>query len=286
LNSSTFARLLVICYCMAWSATVVAQDENQQSKPVTKDAFERTFALGLAAGYFIFDTNFNYVDKDTGRNLFIDAEGTLGLPATQLTPMIYGVYRPSRRHGFGFSYFGIRRETTLIAIDKNLGDFNITGDVFLSDRTRFLTLAYNLTVFEDDRAMILASFGVNAIDLRYQLLAEGDITQGGQPVRGGRYEEVFNQLAPLPMIGIDAWFAVTPKWAIGSRLSLVAGKYKDVSGAAFEALVRTRYSFNRRIGAVFGVNYFDAGLKIDKQEVRNEIRYGFNGLFGGIDLSF
>ena len=98
MNASTFARLLVICYCMAWSATVVAQDEDQQSKPVTKDAFERTFALGLAAGYFIFDTNFNYVDKVTCRNRVIDAEGTLGLPATQLTPMIFGVYRPSRSH--------------------------------------------------------------------------------------------------------------------------------------------------------------------------------------------
>jgi hypothetical protein len=257
-----------------------------ESKSFRGNEFDQKFTLGLAAGYFIFDTNFNIVDKDTGRNLFIDAEGTLGLPQTQLTPMIYGVYRPSRRHGFGFSYFGIRRETTLLAIDENLGDFNITGDVVLSDRTRFLTLSYNLTVFEDDRAIVLASFGLNAIDLRYQFVAEGDITQGGQPVRGGRYEEVFNQLAPLPMVGIDAWFAVTPKWAIGSKLSLVAGKYEDISGAAFEALVRTRYSFNRRIGAVFGVNYFDAALNIDKQEVRNEVRYGFNGVFGGIDLSF
>jgi hypothetical protein len=264
----------------------VAQDEDTEPKRVARSDFQRQFMLGLAAGYFIFDTNFNFVDQSSGRNLFVDGEGTLGLPETQLTPMIYGVYRPSRRHGFGFSYFGIRRETTLLAIDENLGDINVTGGVFLSDRTRFLTLSYNLTIFEDDRAMIFASFGINAIDLRYQVVAEGDITVGGQLVRDGRYEEVVSQLAPLPMIGIDAWFAVTPKWAIGSKLSLVAGKYENISGAAFEALVRTRYSFNRRIGAVFGVNYFDAALNIDKEDVRTEVRYGFDGVFAGVDLSF
>jgi len=42
-------------------------------------------------------------------------------------------------------------------------------------------------------------------------VAEGDITIGGQSVRDGRHEEVINQLAPLPLIGVDAWFAVTPK---------------------------------------------------------------------------
>lgn len=268
---------------IVFSQESVPESESKQS---FVDEFDSKFKLGLAAGYFIFDTNFNYIDKGTGRNLFIDAEGTLGLPVAQLTPAIFGVYRPSRRHGFGFNYFGIRRESTLLAIDENLGDFNITGDVLLSDRTQFLTLNYNLTVFEDDRSIIFASFGLNLINLRYELLAEGDITQGGMPVRDGTYNEVFNQAAPLPMIGIDAWFAVTPKWAIGSKLSLVAGKYKDISGAAFEASVRTRYSFNRRIGAVFGVNYFDAALNIDKEDVRNEVRYGFNGVFGGIDLSF
>lgn len=286
MNSRVLLKLLAISCCLVWSAIAVAQDENPEPKRVARSDFQRQFMLGLAAGYFIFDTNFNFVDISSGRNLFIDAEGTLGLPQTDLTPMIYGVYRPSRRHGFGFAYFGIRRETTLLTIDENLGDINVTGDVFLSDRTRFLTLSYNLTIFEDDRANIFASFGINAIDLRYQVVAEGDITVGGQPVRNGRYEEVVSQLAPLPMIGIDAWFAVTPKWAIGSKLSLVAGKYENLSGAAFEALVRTRYSFNRRIGAVFGVNYFDAALNIDKEDVRTEVRYGFDGVFAGVDLSF
>jgi hypothetical protein len=286
LNSRVFPKLLVIGCCLAWPVGAVAHDEDQESKPFTKGEFDRTFGLGLAAGYFLFDTNFNFVDKSTGRNLFIDGEGTLGLPTTQLTPMIYGLYRPSQRHGFVFSYFGIRRETNALAIDKNLGDVNVSGDVFLSDRTRFLSLGYNLTVFEDERAKIFAVFGVNVIDLRYQVVAEGDITIDGNPVTSGEYKYNINQLAPLPLIGIDAWFAVTPKWAIGSRLSLVAGKFEDISGAAFEANVRTRYTFGKRIGAIFGVSYFDAGLDIDDEDVLTEIRYGFDGVFAGLDLSF
>lgn len=275
--------LLMFCFLAAPTAAI-AQDG--ESGIATKSQFDRKFTLGLAAGWFLFDTNFNYVDKATGFNLFIDGEGTLGLPASQLTPMIYGVYRPSPKHGFGFSYFGIDREASAIAVDKNFGDVNIKGDVALSDRTRFLTLSYNLTVFEDDRAAIFASFGINVIDLRYALNADGSISVDGVPITSGEYTDTVNQIAPLPMIGIDAWFAVTPRWALGSKLSLVAGKYQDISGAAFEALVRTRYRFTKRIGAVFGVNYFDAGLDIDKENTLNEVRYGFNGVFGGIDLSF
>ena len=278
--------ILVLIYSATIPSFVVAQEEVQVSEGPHLAEFRPNFILGLAAGYFFFDTNFNYINKTTGRNLFIDAEGTLGLPEIELTPMIYGVYRPSKRHGFGFGYFGIRRETNLLAIDENLGDINVTGDVFLSDRTRFLTLTYNLTVFEDDRANIFASFGLNAIDLRYRVVAEGNITIGGQPVRDGRHEEVINQLAPLPLIGIDAWFAVTPKWAIGSKIALVAGKYDEVSGAAFEVRVRTRYSFNKRLGAVFGVNYFDARINVDKQDKRTEITYGFDGFYAGLDISF
>jgi hypothetical protein len=278
--------ILVLIYSATIPSFVIAQEEVQESEGSYVAELRRKFILGLAAGYFIFDTNFKFANKTNGRILFIDAEGTLGLPETELTPMIYGVYRPSKRHGFGFGYFGIRRETNLLAIDENLGDINVTGDVFLSDRTRFLTLAYNLTVFEDDRANIFASFGVNAIDLRYQVVAEGNVTIGGQPVRDGRHEEVINQFAPLPLIGIDAWFAVTPKWAIGSKIALVAGKYDEVSGAAFEVRVRTRYSFNKRLGAVFGVNYFDARINVDKQDKRTEITYGFDGIYAGLDISF
>lgn len=278
--------ILVLIYSTMVPSLVIAQEEVQELEGSYVAELRPKFILGLAAGYFLFDTSFNYINKTTGRNLFIDAEGTLGLPETELTPMIYGVYRPSKRHGFGFGYFGIRRETNLLAIDENLGDINVTGDVFLSDRTRFLTLAYNLTLFEDDRANIFASFGLNAIDLRYRVVAEGDITIGGQPVRDGRHEEVINQLAPLPLIGVDAWFAVTPKWAIGSKLVFVAGKYDEVSGAAFEVRVRTRYSFNERLGAIFGVNYFDARINVDKQDKRTEITYGFDGIYAGLDISF
>ncbi len=135
--------ILVLIYSTMVPSLVIAQEEVQELDGSYVAELRPKFILGLAAGYFLFDTSFNYINETTGRNLFIDAEGTLGLPETELTPMIYGVYRPSKRHGFG--YFGIRRETNLLAIDENLGDINVTGDVFLSDRTRFLTLAYNLT---------------------------------------------------------------------------------------------------------------------------------------------
>jgi len=246
----------------------------------------RTLSIGVGVGIERFDTNVKFTNKSTGRSVFIDMEGTLGLPETDTVPIVYGYWRINGNHGLGFSYYQIRRETTLLGIDENLGDLKITGDVTLADVSRFYYLAYNYTAYHDDRSYVFLSFGLNAIDLKYRLGATGTIDFDGTPIASGEYSREVNQIAPLPLIGIDAWFALTPKWAFGTKLSVIGGSYEEVTARILEIKVRTKYAFNKNVGISFGFNSFTSVIEIDEPDVLTDINYGFSGFKVGVDLGF
>jgi len=249
-------------------------------------ALSRTLSVGIAAGIMRFDTNFKFTDRDSGRSVFLDAEGTMELPEVKTIPLIYGFWRPTPKHGLGFAYFSVRRESELVAIDRNFGDLSLEGRATLTDDTRFYALTYNYTFFQDSRAFVFASFGIKAIDLEYQFDAVGTLSLDGEPIESGVYSETLEQFAPIPLAGIDAWFALTDKWSFGARAAFVAGEVSDVRAVITESSIRAKYSFNQNIGLIMGINYFDGDITINDTDKKTEINYGLDGLFFGIDLGF
>jgi hypothetical protein len=83
----------------------------QQPDDSNSLALSRALSVGVAAGVMRFDTNFKFTDRDTGLSVFLDAEGSMELPEVKAIPLIYGYWRPSEKHGLGFGYFSIRRES-------------------------------------------------------------------------------------------------------------------------------------------------------------------------------
>jgi hypothetical protein len=249
-------------------------------------AVTRTLSVGIAAGLMRFDTNFRFENPETGRSIFVDAESSLGLPESKVIPLIYGYWRPSERHGLGFGYFSIRRESEILAIDRNFGDLSVNGLARLADDTRFYSLTYNYTLFHDSRAFLFASLGLNVIDLEYRLDAEGEIRLGGELIDSGNFTRPVQQTAPLPMFGLDAWFVITDKWSFGARAAFIAGEVSDIRALVSEARIRVKYSASRNAGLFFGLSYFDGDIKIRKDDLVTDIGYGFDGLILGIDVGF
>lgn len=240
----------------------------------------------MGVGYERLDTNIKITELPSGQSIFVDMESTLGLPERKLIPMIFGYYRPTRKHGFGWSYFRITRESTIRAVDRNFDDLNVTGNVSLSDKTSFYYLSYNYTAYEDDRAYVFASFGVYGLDIEYNLMAEGAINYQADPVASGEFERNVQQFAPLPLVGLDAWFALTSKWAIGAKVEVVGGEVNNLGAFVLSSKIRARYSFSENFALHLGVNYLDADVTIEKSNRITDIRYGFSGLTLGLDYGF
>jgi len=250
--------------------------------------------LGIGTALVRFDTNFKFTDKESGISIFVDAEGTLDLDEIDTVPVLYGYYRLAKRHGIGFSYFRIKREAEVLQFnedtDLNLGDLELTAganaEVTLEDRSSFYFLSYNFTVLEDYRSFVFASFGMYGLDLKYTLSAEGEFTLDDQPVASDSLVEEASVFAPLPLIGIDAWFFLRPKWSVGTKVSVIGGTYQDISATVLDSRIRARYRVGRNVGFTFGVTYFNADIEIDEEDLVTDVGYGFDGLSLGVDLNF
>lgn len=88
------------------------------------------------------------------------------------------------------------------------------------------------------------------------------------------------------MFGIDAWYFFTPKWALGTKISLVAGSYQEISALVVDTSVRAKYQFAKHVGFSFGLTYFNAEVTIDNPDLKTEVDYGYDGIALGFDIQF
>jgi len=200
--------------------------------------------------------------------------------------MLYGTFRLAKRYSIGFSAFNVRRTETHLDGTTSLGDYTVTGDATLFDRSGFYHVAYRYSFLEDERSRVQGAFGIYGVDLEYRLDFMGQISYLGVPQTTVTLEREASVFAPLPMFGFDATFALTSKWWFGTRLGLVGGDFGDVSGAILDTAVRSGYEFSEHVGVVLGLEYFSADLTIDDSDLETEVAYRFDGLYLGLHFSF
>jgi hypothetical protein len=259
-----------------------------------KDEFEKTelyksqrFALGIGAAIVKFDTKLKFTDKTRVNfdSIFLDPEGNLDLPEVSSVTTYYAVWNINPRHGLGFSFFNVNRESSILNFDETLEDVRIVGDAKLSDTTNFYQLNYGYTLFNDYRSKIKLAAGVYGLDLKYVFEAEGDITIDGVTESGEIYEEA-KVFAPLPMIGLDFWYAFTPKWALATKVTFVTGSYEDVSAGVLQTSINAQYRLSDHVGFILGLAYFDADVVIEDDVDKKEVSYGYDGGYLGMHFIF
>jgi len=162
----------------------------------------------------------------------------------------------------------------------------VTGTVRVSDRSSFYYLSYNFTAFEDERALLLTSLGIYGIDLKAEFSAEGEITEGGIPVESGRFNQSINQFVPVPLLGLMARFAMTPRWSIQTAASIIGGSFGDIGALVFESKIEVEYALNPNLGISCGLGSVNADVSMDKSRQRTDVRYGFESVFLGVDGGF
>jgi len=242
--------------------------------------------LGVGAAIVRLDSKITITDKQTGDRLFLDMEGTLGLPGDTSVTNFYGGYQFNKKHALGISYFRINRSSELINFEGNLGDIIIgNANATLTDKTAFTKIFYGYSLFRDDRSVVRLLGGLFLLDFQYIFEAEGQITVDGVTKNGTLRKEV-SQVAPLPMFGFDFSYFFTPKWSIDTAVLFVGGSYQEVSAIVLQTSVWATYHVTKHVGLDMGIAYFDADVTIDKETERQEIVYGYDGISLGIHVKF
>ena len=282
MNNSHFLKYIFLLFALV-ASTVHANAEPDQIELYKSSRF----ALGIGAAIVKFDTKLKFTDKTrtTFNSIFIDPEGTLGLPETSSVTTFYGTWNINPRHSVGLSYFSVNRESSLLNIDETFEDVRVVGNAKITDATNFYRLNYGYTLFNDDRSKIKLAAGIYGLDLKYVFEAEGQITQDGVTTSGSIKEEA-KVFAPLPLVGLDMWFSFTPRWGMNTRVVFVAGSYEDVSAGVLQTSVNVLYRFSDQVGLVFGLAYFDADVEIEDAVEKIDISYGYDGGFIGMHFIF
>jgi hypothetical protein len=283
--------VLLLCLIAAvlapagYAAPGVDTGEDISTKPETF-ALDRKFVLGIAAGVNRFSSNYRF--KGSGSiPIYIDGEGLLGLPKSNLVPALYGAWRINRKHSLGFHAFNINRTGSDIAVDRDFGSVSIDGVITASDKSSFYYLNYGYTLKETSNIFVKGLLGVYVLNLKFELDAVGDISIDDVPVVDGQYNESFSQIAPLPMIGLRFLSLATDKWALGAKFAAVWGQYQDVQALVVEAQISARYQLATNVGLIIGANYFNGDIEIDEGGGSStDIEYGYDGLFLGLDYNF
>ena len=243
------------------------------------------FALGIGAAIVKFDTKLKFTDKTDGHSLFIDPEGNLDLPERSSVTTYYAVWNINPKHSLGFSFFNVDRQSEIFNFDETLEDIRIVGEASLTDTTNFYRLSYGYTLFNDARSKIKFHAGIYGLDLKYVFEAEGQITEDGVTTPGSIYEEA-KIFAPLPLIGVDLGYMITPKWGIITKIGFVTGSYEDLNATVLQTNIHAHYRFTNHIGLAFGLAYFDADVIIEDDLEKKDIVYGFDGGFIGMHFMF
>jgi len=242
--------------------------------------------LGVGAAKVRMDSNIKITDKQSGDSLFLDLEGTLGLPSTSNVTNFYGGYQFNQNHAIGFGYFRINRSSQLIDFEGNLEDVVfVKVNATLTDKTAFTRLFYGYSLFRDKRSAVRILGGLYVLDFKYLLEAEGQITENGI-TESKSFRKDVSEVVPLPMFGFDFLHFFNPKWSLDTSVLFVGGSYQDVSATVLQTSIRGTYHATKHIGLDLGIAYFDADVTINEETERQDIVYGYDGISIGIHWKF
>jgi hypothetical protein len=261
---------------------IVALPAGVRAAPGFRLDEDNRYRIGLGVSRVEFDTKLKITDKQLDLPIFIDGEGTLGLPEVSNVNTIYAGIRIGEKHSLWAAYFSVERENSFTVSDVDLGDLLVVdASVSLRDETKFLNLDYGYNLFRDYRSSVDVLLGIYLLDLKYVFEARGQYQFDGIS-DSGTFRQEAQAIAPIPDIGLHVDFAFTPRWSIGARFAMIRGSYGEISASAYRTSVRAKYLISRNFAADLGVSYFNADVTIDEDANKIEVGYGFNGLYAGI----
>ena len=243
-------------------------------------------AIGVGRAVVSFDTKMKFTDKTKGVSVFLDPEGNLDLPEISRVNIFYATYRLGKKHHLEAAYFAVKRASTFFSEEVNLKDIVIAnGRATLSDDTKFYLLNYGYSFFQDDRSRVNGLIGISGLDLRYTFEASGEVIIEGERQFDTYYDEA-SILAPLPMLGFDFYFTFTRRWSLRNSVAFIGGRYQDIRAGVMQAGMNVNYWFNKYVGGVLGLAYFNARVVVENDKKLQEIDYGYSGVFAGLHFGF
>jgi hypothetical protein len=195
-------------------------------------------------------------ESPTQPGTVIDAEKDLGLDDFQLLPQVEFTLLPGERHLVRLSAFAMHRSAQKV-IEKPISfddEDYLAGERVdsLLNMTMFgLTYGYRFIVKQ--RAEIGATVGIQIADVETNAV-----------VRSRVVRESESGVAPLPLIGVEGRFDLTPRWAMEARAQYLTVDVSQVNGSILDARLALSWRLNPYLA--LGLGYRTFQIDVDSKD--------------------
>ena len=214
--------------------------------------------------------------EELGLGVAIDLENALGLESSELvfrSDLEY-IYGKRNRHTLRFGYLGFFRSSTK-TIDTELEFGGVVYPVGTQIKSTYDlqifrgTYAYNY--FTDKRIRLGASIGVFVMPVKFS--AE----------TGSAIASATDFTAPLPVLGLDFNFAITPKVYIKQSIEFLYVQFGGIKGSINDINLKVEYNPWKHVGFGLGYNSYQLALRIPKDsntslDFVGDIQSGYTGI--------
>jgi len=239
------------------------------------------FSINL--GGFISTIDSNLRIGANGLAVNIDLEDMLGLDSEQSVFRVDGVWRFSenRRHRFDLSWFSYKRDSTKMV----LNDFDVEGpdgsritvpagtSVESQFEADIFKGAYSYSFIQDDRVDLGVGIGLYVMPIKSGLKAAGVVD----------VSEAASFTAPLPVLGLRADIALTPKWFLRFGSELFYLEYDSFKGSLVNASTKLEYNPWKHVGLGLGVESFRLNITAEGGDYpgidfNGDLEFNYTGL--------
>ena len=260
--------LMIIMHSLSVNAG--EQETENKDKP-----WER-FSLSL--GGFSATINSDVSLGAKGLNLEVNVEDALDMDSSVSVFRLDGMWRFSRnlRHRLDLGWFDISRDaSTTLLQDIEIGDtiFPLGTKVTSSFDLQVFKGAYSYSFFQDDRMDLGVSFGLFVMPIDFKIDASGAF-------EGHERESI---TAPLPVLGLRADFAITPKLFLKYSFDFFYLEYDQFEGAVTDTKLALEYNAFKYLGFGIGLDRFNIHIEAEGEDYPNidfegSFEFGYLGL--------
>ncbi len=247
-------------------------EENDTKKNAENLPWEK---VSLELGSFLSSASGNVRLSAEGFGIGIDLEEVLGMDMTTTVFRTGAAWRftDNRRHRAELSWFAFRSDA-----NTQLGqDIIIDGTVIPTGSTvnssydlDIYKVSYSYSFLQDDRMDIAAAVGIYVMPVGFTLSASGLVnTYVAESIT-----------APLPVLGLRADFALTPKWFLKTNFDLFYLEYQRFKGSIFDSKAAVEYKAFKNVGFGLAVENFGVHVEAEGED------YPTLDLVGEIEFSY
>ena len=253
---------------------------------------EEQFKLQLGGFLSDFDSNVKLSGPNGGTS--VSLEDALGLDADQTTFRGELTWRFAPRHRVMLGYYSFKRDASDIndrsfVVDTEDGTYEFDAGTRIETEFDWtlIPISYGYSFYKTEQLEIAGTVGVHWFDTRIGYAGSAVVTPpGGSPSPVASAAEAETASGPLPVFGIRADYAITPKWYVGGHAQYFGLDYDDYSGRLSDFRIQTDYWLTDYIGAGLGYTWYNIDRSVDKGRYEAAAEYRYNGFEAYLQFRF